>query len=128
MIRQLVDVSDSDYALTLVWEWADVTLHELMREPAVADDDKVGVVANVRAALDILHALDLVHCDVAPNNVFRVRGTWKLGDLDSVRERGAPLDRFPLEHYRHPDALPGAPADPLFDFYSLDRIAERLRS
>lgn len=115
-------MSENDYAPTLVWEWGDVALHELLRERAVTNDDEVAIAANVRAAVDTLHALDLFHCDVAPNNVCRIRGTWKLGALDSVRARRAPLDRFPLEHYRHPDARPDAPAASLCDFCGLERV------
>jgi hypothetical protein len=52
---------------------------------------------------------------------------WKLGDLDSCRPYGERLDRFPPEFYRHPEALPGAPADPAHDRYGLEKIVERLR-
>jgi hypothetical protein len=38
------------------------------------------------------------------------------------------LDRFPPEFYRHPEALPGAPADPAHDRYGLEKIVERLRA
>lgn len=127
-IRQLVDTSENDYSLTLVWEWADVALHELLRDGTVTDEDASQIVNNVQIALAALHALGLVHCDVAPNNIFRVRGIWKLGDLDSARPQGRPVDRFPLERYRHSDAVPGAPAEPAFDLYGLERIVERLRA
>lgn len=43
-------------------------------------EDATAIEANVGAALATLHALDLVHCDVAPNNVLRVNGMWKLGE------------------------------------------------
>jgi serine/threonine protein kinase len=33
------------------------------------------------AALEALHALGYIHCDVAPNNVLEVEGVWKLADL-----------------------------------------------
>jgi serine/threonine protein kinase len=126
-ICQLIDTSENDFALTLVWEWADVALHDLLRDGAVSPEDATAIDANVGAALATLHELDLVHCDVAPNNVLRVHGTWKLGDLDCCRRRGEPLDRFPPEFYRHPKARPGAPADPAHDRYGLDKIVERLR-
>jgi serine/threonine protein kinase len=77
--------------------------------------------------LATLHQLGLVHSDVAPNNVLSVAGAWKLADLDNCVEAGQPLTRFPREPYRHPDAVPGAPADPIFDLFGLRRIIERLR-
>jgi serine/threonine protein kinase len=126
VIVRLVDTSDDEHALTLVWEWAEVALHELLQERAVTASDASGIDANVHAALATLHELNLVHCDVAPNNVLRVGGTWKLGDLDSVRPRGQPLDRFPPDRYRHPDAVRGARAEPAHHLHGLDQIAARL--
>jgi hypothetical protein len=70
VIVRLVDTSDNHYALTLVWEWADVALHELLQEGAVTPADIEAVETNVHAA-PVMHALDLVHCDIAPNNILR---------------------------------------------------------
>lgn len=48
----------------------------------------IEVERNVSEALRLLHSLGHVHCDVAPNNILRVGGVWKLADLDACRRRG----------------------------------------
>lgn len=73
VICKLVDTNDNEYALTLIWEWADVSLNDVLR--SITDEDAAQIETNMRAALATMHALDLVHCDVAPNNVLRVGGT-----------------------------------------------------
>jgi hypothetical protein len=100
-------------------------LNAVLRGGPVGDDEAGQIQANVAAALATLHSIDLVHCDVAPNNVFRVAGTWKLGDLDGCLWRGDPVHRFPPRHYRHPNAVTGAPADPAFDLYGLAHLLDR---
>jgi hypothetical protein len=81
VICRLVDTSENSFALTLVWEWAEVALHELLRSGAVTTEDATAIEANLGAALATLHELDLVHCDVAPNNVRRPR------DVEARRPR-----------------------------------------
>jgi serine/threonine protein kinase len=137
-IRRLLDIMDTEAGsgefdppgrLVAIWEWADITLDEFLQDP---DQDPASAAANVEAnvgaALEVLHGLGIVHLDVAPNNVFRVDGTWKLGDLDSSTERGSPACRQPLdERYLHPDRREGiALARDEFDFYGLARILEDL--
>jgi serine/threonine protein kinase len=116
--------------LIAIWEWADRVLHELPDDPGpgrtpVADQ----VAANVGAALDVLHGLGIVHCDVAPNNIMRVDGVWKLADLDSCIARGDPVIRGPLrERYLHPDRRDGpSPARNEFDTWALEQVVQRVR-
>ena len=142
-IRQLIDEYDQPNAEPIpgdhepiygafwtVWEWGDRSLHEFFVEP----DDKPTTVAdavevNVGAALDVLHSAGLVHCDVAPNNVLRVGGEWKLADLDGCTRRGDPMPaRVPREPWRHPEHVAGMPAREEFDRYGLDAILRELRT
>src|SRR5262249_37811527 len=44
-------------------------------------DEVLTVAEHLLAALAPLHAGGLIHCDVKPGNVLRLRGTWRLGDL-----------------------------------------------
>ncbi len=117
--------------LAVAWEWAECSLHDFLHEPAAdARTAADQVEENVGAALGVLHQIGLIHCDVAPNNVMRVGGRWKLADLDACRLRGLPADRLPLnEHYLHPERREAVspPAREEFDKYGLDRILERLR-
>jgi hypothetical protein len=117
-----------------IWEWGDISLEEFLVEP---DDDRAAVAdaveTNVGAALDALHGIGFVHLDVAPNNILRVDGSWKLADFDSCVERGQPAVRGPIfvegGRYLHPDrkdAVPPAARDE-FDLYGLREILKQLR-
>lgn len=83
---------------------------------------------NVGEALRALHKLGVVHCDVAPNNILRVCGEWKLIDLDSCVSVGSPAIRRPNAAYCHPDRKDGsAPARPAWDEYGLEQVTTVLR-
>lgn len=62
--------------------------------PALADagrldlDEVVTLAGDVLRALDHLHRLDLVHGDIAPTNVLRHQGRFKLLDLGAGGRRG----------------------------------------
>jgi len=107
-------------------------LHDFIEEP---DDDAKRVAgeveANVTAALAVLHALRYVHLDVAPNNIFRVAGVWKLGDLDSCAKSGALARRHPVnERWLHPDRIENpveVRARREFDRYGLAEVLTALR-
>jgi serine/threonine protein kinase len=126
-IRQLIDIFENDHVLVLVYEWADESLHERLGGGHLAGAEAKRIEANVSAALAVLHGLGLAHCDVAPNNVLDVGGVWKLADLDNCVTFGKPVTSFPPERYRHPEAVPGASADAVFDLYGLEQIGKRLR-
>jgi hypothetical protein len=121
--------------ITEIWEWADFPLHELLgdEQPESPPDGAVEQIeANVGAALACLHSIGVIHCDVAPNNIFRVDGVWKLGDLDSCVARGKPTNRGPTNRrYLHPERLQSPGPIPLareeFDTWALDQVLERLR-
>ena len=91
----------------------------------------IEVERNVSVALRLLHSLGHVHCDVAPNNILRVGGVWKLADLDACRRRDEYADRYSRqERYRHPDRHDGQPvpwAREEFDWYGLDQVVRELR-
>lgn len=138
VIVRLLDVHETEATtgewgvpglLGAVWEFADLPLNKFQGQldcdgRAVADD----VERNVGQALDELHALGWIHCDVAPNNVLRVEGRWKLADLDSCTRRGELSTRKPADRYLHPRRQAGdALADGDFDRYGVCVIANELR-
>jgi len=116
--------------LGAVWELADVSLQGFRENP---DDDPIRVASevevNVGCALETLHALGWIHLDVAPHNVLRVNGRWKLGDLDSCTRRGEPVRRNPgIVRYIHPKRRTGvAMAVEDFDRWGLAEILRALR-
>jgi hypothetical protein len=138
-IRRLLDSNETSAGtgefdppawLTTVWEWADLSLDDFLHSPD-GDPGEVAdaVEVNVGAAFDVLHGVGLIHCDIAPNNVLRVDGQWKLADLDACVRRGEPAVRQHVgQFYVHPDRHSDVPpARDEFDHYGLQRILERLR-
>jgi hypothetical protein len=141
-IRQLIDSCDVTTiehevagtihgALWGIWEWADISLRDFIGNPdqdppAVADE----VETNVGAALEVLHGIGLVHLDVAPNNILRVNGAWKLADLDNCVNRGDIARARPKDdRWVHRDRLaePPAHARDEFDWYGLKQILAEFR-
>lgn len=98
-IRQLLDIKEVEPTagefggpgyLFAIWESADVSLDEFLHDPDENSNETANKVrVNVGAALDVLHGIGLIHLDVAPNNILRVDGIWKLADLDSCWPRCA---------------------------------------
>jgi hypothetical protein len=139
-IRQLIDVRETEAvtgefgypgSLDAIWEWGDISLDDFLHRP---DEDSVVVAAavetNVGAALDVIHRIGLVHSDVVPNNIFRVDGAWKLGDLNGCVERDSRMTHHPKdERFLHPDRLnrPVQARDE-FDLYGLEQVLVALRS
>lgn len=140
-IRRLLDVCETEAVagefgypgrIALIWEWGAYSLDDLMhgdyqQTPAEVADE---VEANGRAALEVLHGLGLIHLDIAPNNILRVEGVWKLADLDTCSERGSDSIRQPVgQRWVHPDRQQGypVPAREEFDLYGLDRVLAVLR-
>jgi serine/threonine protein kinase len=88
---------DTERVLGIVYKWYDCTLYELVGR---------GEVFNLRYclqcianAIEHMHSLGIVHCDIKPHNVF-VRTVhrrfpephhWVLGDFDSAHDVGAPM-------------------------------------
>jgi hypothetical protein len=75
-----------------------------------------------------VHGAGLVHCDVAPSNIVRVEGRWKLADFDVCVPAGEPtVGQPPLERYRTPGRDVGAPARPQFDWDGLRAVVAQVR-
>jgi hypothetical protein len=140
-IVQLIDYEDrrldlygwgDDYAVVkAAWEWGEpVLLDELSRGDYAPRELSADVEAGLAAALACLHAAGLVHSDVAPNNVVRVAGVWKLADLDNVVREGQPITGLPREpsRYRMPGVEIGDLARPEIDHHGLGAILERITS
>jgi serine/threonine protein kinase len=113
-----------------VFEWADVALHDLLAgyAPALRGPLADGVEDALRDALRAVHAAGLVHGDVAPNNVVRVAGRWKLADFDVCVPEGAPTVGQPrLGRYVTPGREVGQPARCAFDWDGLRALLADVR-
>lgn len=119
-----VDLIDA-FDLYLVSEFAETNLkRELARGPLDADELAV-LEQHLRGGLTALHALDLVHCDVREDNVFRVGGEWKLGDLGGVVGRGEPIVANQIDPAYRPSGVKlGDPAAPEHDVDALVVVLE----
>ena len=127
-IRRLLDTHESDYSVRGVWEWADRTLLEELGGPVDLDDGLAEAVgANVGSALDTLHAIGLIHCDVAPNNILRVDGIWKLADLDNCVDEDDAVTGLPVAPYMPEGAHIGMPAARSLDRQELQLVVEHLK-
>lgn len=128
-LRRLLDTAETDYCLTQIWEWADQPLHEHLKAGNLEDDLADAVAANVGAGLETLHRLNLVHCDVAPNNVLRVDGIWRLADFDNCTAVDEPVRALTrLTRYVPQGATIGMPANPSLDLEALHLLTERIRA
>jgi hypothetical protein len=131
---QLVDFRDESIdpgwgdpfeVLHSAWEWAAATLRDLLDAGGTASADAVE--AGVVAALACLHAAELVHSDVTPNNIFLVDGAWKLGDFNTCVPRDSPIVGLPKDRrYVFPGVELGDRARPEMDAYGLAAVLDEL--
>jgi serine/threonine protein kinase len=118
---------DSYDVVTAAWEWGEcVLLDELCSGAYVAAELASGVEAGVTYALECLHAAGLVHSDVAPNNIVRVAGVWKLADLDNTVRANEPITGVPAKAYRLDGCGVGDPANRAMDEHGLRVVLERI--
>jgi hypothetical protein len=137
-IVQLVDFEDkavntygfgANYpVVTSAWEWGDrVLVEELLAGGYDAAELPGDVAAGVGGALACLHAASLVHSDIAPNNIIRVGGVWKLADLDNIVPEGEPITGLPGDDtYRLAGMDVGKAARREMDEYGLRAVLERI--
>jgi serine/threonine protein kinase len=130
LFLQVLDRASSaepDDTLFVVSELADTTLEEEMRARRLAPHEVEEVERSVGAALEVIHGLGLVHCDVTPSNIFKVVGQWKLGDLGAAVETGQPIQALPRDRRYVPDGYDfQVPADPELDKGCLSNIVASL--
>ena len=67
--------------------YAPYTLYNRMTKKDLAEEELLEIAAAVLEALAFLHGKGLVHRDVKPDNILRVNGVWRLGDLGSITVR-----------------------------------------
>jgi hypothetical protein len=127
-LRHLVDTAEDEYALKVIWEWAEMALHEHLRDAGADCDLAEAVGVAVGSGLNALQAAGWVHCDVAPNNVLRVDGRWKLADFDNSVRIGEPVQALTrLTRYVPEGAQIGMRAEPTLDEEALGLLVTRLR-
>jgi serine/threonine protein kinase len=108
-------------SIFLATELGDTTLSRLVKnEERVSEEEFRELVRGIVSALDYIHATGMIHGDVKPANIIRVRGRWKLGDLGLMKStrRKPSGPAFGSLTYMAPEMLRGEflPAN---DIYSL---------
>jgi hypothetical protein len=96
------------------------TLHlDHQRRAPLPLDEVLTIAEHLLAALELLHQHGLVHCDVKPENVLRVGGDWRLGDVGIL----VPRDRLALYPTRGTRWFrpPEGPTDFRADLYGLGK-------
>ena len=111
----------------LVSEFAETTLDKVLHNRSLALDEAKAVEDALLAALGVLHEAGLVHSDVREDNVFRVEGMWKLGDLGGVVKVEAPIVALQKEREYVPDGIQlGSPAKQEYDQFALEVVLRHL--
>jgi hypothetical protein len=112
-----------------VWQWGErVLLDEIVAGAYDASVLAAEVEVAIGTALACLHSAGLVHSDVAPNNIVRVAGVWKLADLDNVVREGEPVTGVPQDRCRVDDVDVGDLARREMDEHGLRAVVERIIS
>jgi serine/threonine-protein kinase len=97
------------------------TLKQALDHPPPLDE-VLAIAYQLLSALGHLHAQGVCHCDVKPENIMRVQGTWRLGDLGLAQ---LDLDREGIRGTRS-YWPPEGPRDHTADLYALGLTLFRL--
>jgi hypothetical protein len=84
---------DNTGAVTgLYFDQYDMSLSDVVKQSRNFDAKKC--LSDIRAGIQHLHALGLVHCDIKPHNIFvDIKGQrFVVGDFDSIHEEGSLLE------------------------------------
>jgi hypothetical protein len=108
-----------DGLMVAVMEHMDESLDaKLTPGSAFAVSDALDIAADVAAGLAALHEAEIVHGDVKPSNILRVKDTVKLGDFGAARDIHTDSPGGTLA-YASPEQCLGLPCDGRSDLYSL---------
>ena len=91
---------------------------ELLAANPLAVDECLKLGRSIAQALAILHGYQLVHRDVKPSNIIRVRGEPKLADIGLVAATDATLSHLGSLGYQAPEG----PGKPSADIYALGKV------
>jgi serine/threonine protein kinase len=90
--------------------------------------DRFAVLQSMVNALEVVHGLGLVHCNVHPRNIIFSDNRWQLGGFSSCRPKGEVMDE--LEFPYSPPELWTArslPVNETFDMYALGVLLFHLK-
>lgn len=125
-IAGAIDYADP-YDTYLIHRLADKVLDERLMEGPLPAAEAAEIACNIRAALNVVHELGLIHGDVREDNVLLVDGVWKLGDLGSTLEAGEPIALLSRNRdYVPADVDFGSPASPQIDDHALSVVISHL--
>jgi hypothetical protein len=108
-------------------ELADETLAHQLLEGPIPPAEVLRLLRQVLVGLEAVHARDLVHLSIRPENLFVCGGVYKVGDFGIIPVAGAP--GMPLRQFKYwaPELLADEPqVTPRADIYSLGVVAYEL--
>lgn len=106
-------LNGSDF-LYVVMELADMNLETHLKTKRLLENEVVDLIKDIASALDFLHTQKefLVHRNLKPSNILRVKNTWKLADFGFMRLREIEADFYTTHFlgsplYSPPEAYEG---------------------
>ena len=115
----------------LVLEYADGgNLDDYVKKSASGKLDLAETKAIATGLAKVLHSIheaQIVHRDIKPQNILRVKSIWKVGDFGISKYLGRPITAITLQgahtpHYSSPEQVAGVPASPAADIFSFGKL------
>jgi len=128
-VLQFIEVVRDDDYLGFVTQFADGgDLASYVRDRGVLPVDEVQRVgARIASAIKELHALDVIHRDLKPQNVLRRNGEWYLVDFGISKNRSRLITQktfqgYASHGYSAPEQYDGVEAKPSADVYAFGKL------
>lgn len=80
-------VSGFEYYLFYIMEYADSDLKTYLEQNNLNMHERLGICIEICDSLSKLHAINIYHRDLKPDNILRINNEWKIADLGLITYR-----------------------------------------